>query len=248
MLEALQPRVRLRPCTHCVSGEPKGSPYLFPETHMHRGGVMTARRTRIFIDFWNFQLSWNATMNPKNCDWRALPAAVLKASSSVLGTVGLTDPLDLEETLLYASVDPVGEAALRGWLTGTIERLPSWRVSIRDRRPQPRRIHCRNCRSTTSACPNCHQQYVAKPEKGVDAAIVTDMLSLAWQETYDVAVLVSSDADFVPAVERVQERGLKVINAGWTARGMNSRLPAGARSIWTRLPLPSAASPTMRYG
>jgi uncharacterized LabA/DUF88 family protein len=60
---------------------------------------------------------------------------------------------------------------------------------------------------------------VSKPEKGVDAAIVTDMLSLAWQNAYDVAVLVSSDADFVPAVERVQERGLKVINAGWAGKG-----------------------------
>ncbi len=180
---------------------------------------MTARRTRIFIDFWNFQLSWNATTNGSKCDWRRLPPAILTASASLLGTVGLTDPLDLEETLLYASVDPVDEARLRTWLTGTIERLPSWRVSIRDRRPQPRRVHCRYCKTAISSCPTCQHVYVAKPEKGVDAAIVTDMLSLAWQNAYDVAVLVTSDADFVPAVERIQERGLKVINAGWVGKG-----------------------------
>jgi uncharacterized LabA/DUF88 family protein len=180
---------------------------------------VTARRTRIFIDFWNFQLSWNATTNGSKCNWRQLPPSILTAAASLLGTVGLTDPLDLEETLLYASVDPVDDARLRTWLTGTIERFPSWRVSIRDRRPQPRRVHCRHCRTTISACPTCQHAYVSKPEKGVDAAIVTDMLSLAWQNAYDVAVLVSSDADFVPAVERVQERGLKVINAGWAGKG-----------------------------
>jgi NYN domain len=183
------------------------------------GGSVTARRTRIFIDFWNFQLSWNATTNGSKCDWRLLPRAILGASASLLGTVGLAGSLDLEETLLYASVDPVGEARLRVWLTGTIERLPSWRVSIRDRRPQPRQIHCRHCRTAISSCPTCQQPYVTKPEKGVDAAIVTDMLSLAWQNAYELAVLVSSDADFVPAVERIQERGLKVINAGWSGKG-----------------------------
>ncbi|WP_182875518.1 NYN domain-containing protein [Microbispora sp. H10670] len=180
---------------------------------------MTARRVRIFIDFWNFQLSWNSAMNPEKCDWRALPPAVVQAVASVLASVNLTDPLDLEETLLYASVDPVADAPLRKWLTGTIERLPSWSVSVRERRSQPRQVHCRNCGTMTTACPSCGQSYMAKPEKGVDAAIVTDMLSLAWQDAYDVAVPVTSDADFVPAVERVQERGLKVINAGWSGKG-----------------------------
>ncbi|WP_424528171.1 NYN domain-containing protein [Sphaerisporangium viridialbum] len=44
------------------------------------------------------------------------------------------------------------------------------------------------------------------------------MLSLAWQDAYDVAVLLTSDADFIPAVERIQERGLKVINTGWSGK------------------------------
>ena len=52
------------------------------------------------------------------------------------------------------------------------------------------------------------------PEKGVDTAIVTDLLSLAGEEAYDVAILVSSDADHIPAVEWIQAHGRKVINAG----------------------------------
>jgi uncharacterized LabA/DUF88 family protein len=53
----------------------------------------------------------------------------------------------------------------------------------------------------------------------VDAALVTDLLALAWQGSFDVAILVSSDADFIPAVEHVQDKGLKVVNAGWRSSG-----------------------------
>lgn len=35
----------------------------------------------------------------------------------------------------------------------------------------------------------------------------------------EVAVLVSSDADMIPCVERVQEKGFKVINTVWPGRG-----------------------------
>lgn len=60
---------------------------------------------------------------------------------------------------------------------------------------------------------------MSSAEKGVDAALVTDLLSLAWQRAYDVAVLVSGDADYIPAVEYVQAQGLKVINAAWRSKG-----------------------------
>ena len=51
------------------------------------------------------------------------------------------------------------------------------------------------------------------PEKGVDTAIVTDLLSLAGEDAYGVAILLSSDADHIPAAEWIQARGRKVINA-----------------------------------
>ena len=47
-------------------------------------------------------------------------------------------------------------------------------------------------------------------EKGVDVALVTDMLKLAYSDAYDTAILISGDADFVEAVRAVQERGKKV--------------------------------------
>jgi len=44
-------------------------------------------------------------------------------------------------------------------------------------------------------------------EKGVDVALVSDLLSLAWEGAYDVAVIVSGDADFVGTIEKVKYKG-----------------------------------------
>lgn len=41
------------------------------------------------------------------------------------------------------------------------------------------------------------------------------MFSLAWANAYSVAILVTSDADYVPAVENLQAKGFKIINAAW---------------------------------
>ncbi len=47
-------------------------------------------------------------------------------------------------------------------------------------------------------------------EKGVDVNIAVDMLSMAMRDTYDTAILVSSDGDFAKAIEAVQETGKHV--------------------------------------
>jgi hypothetical protein len=119
-----------------------------------------------------------------------------RGSASVLAIMGITDVLDLEETLLYASAYSAGDASLRRWLTSTIERLPSWRVS-------PSRTQAAISDGALPALQNddeCVSElpatFVAKPEKGVDTAIVTDMLSPAWQDAYDIAVLIRPRHDY----------------------------------------------------
>jgi hypothetical protein len=52
-------------------------------------------------------------------------------------------------------------------------------------------------------------------EKGMDTAIVTDMVRLAWEDRWHAAVLVSADGDFVPAVEHLQQKGHAVVHAGF---------------------------------
>lgn len=58
-------------------------------------------------------------------------------------------------------------------------------------------------------------------EKGVDTAIVTDMVKFAWEGSLEVAILVSSDRDFIPAVQMLTAKGYKIINAHFPPTGMN---------------------------
>lgn len=55
-------------------------------------------------------------------------------------------------------------------------------------------------------------------EKGVDAALVTDFLSLAYSGAYDYAVLVSGDADFISAIDEVKRLGKKICVACFESR------------------------------
>ncbi len=51
-------------------------------------------------------------------------------------------------------------------------------------------------------------EYVS--EKGLDIALATDFISLAWEGAFDTAVIVSGDADYMEAIKRVKQKGRKV--------------------------------------
>ena len=54
-------------------------------------------------------------------------------------------------------------------------------------------------------------------QKGVDIMIATDLLRFAWEDRYDVAVLVSGDSDFSYAVQTVKDMGKHVEVAAFPA-------------------------------
>ena len=65
-------------------------------------------------------------------------------------------------------------------------------------------------------------------EKAVDVKLATDMTQL--QNIYDIALIVSGDQDYVPAVQVAKDSGKTVINVAFEAR--NGRLlPGGARRL-----------------
>ncbi len=70
-------------------------------------------------------------------------------------------------------------------------------------------------------------------EKGVDTRIVTDMIKLAWIDNYDVAVLLSSDRDFVPVVEFLDSKGFKTVHGAFPP--VASEL---TRACWGNIRLP----------
>jgi len=47
-------------------------------------------------------------------------------------------------------------------------------------------------------------------EKGIDVRMALDMVDLGLSKAFDAAVLVSSDRDFVPVAESLQNKGIKV--------------------------------------
>ncbi|MDQ2910034.1 MAG: NYN domain-containing protein [Actinomycetota bacterium] len=187
--------------------------------------------TRVFIDFWNFQLNWNDRAGGEKLDWTAIPRVLIAEAQKKVEAAGITEPLALEETLVYASYNPATEGKLRGWLESWLDRQPSFNVKIRVRKSKPRKVHCSVCKKDNDTC-ECGAPFMWAPEKGVDTAIVTDLLSLAGEDAYDVAILVSSDADHIPAVEWIQARGRKVINATWANDGFDLK-----RTCWAEIEL-----------
>lgn len=51
-------------------------------------------------------------------------------------------------------------------------------------------------------------------EKGVDVQIAVEMMRFAFQNKYDVAYLLSSDSDLIPAVKEVRSLGKEVVYIG----------------------------------
>jgi uncharacterized LabA/DUF88 family protein len=66
---------------------------------------------------------------------------------------------------------------------------------------------------------NINPQYYGKDrdrppqEKGTDVALSTRMLALAFTDAYDIAVLVSGDADMLPAIKEIKNVGKRVMVA-----------------------------------
>lgn len=52
-------------------------------------------------------------------------------------------------------------------------------------------------------------------EKGVDVKLAVDMLRLAYSNAYEIAILVSGDADFVLAIKAAQDFGKETINVAF---------------------------------
>ena len=68
-------------------------------------------------------------------------------------------------------------------------------------------------RTRTQTCPyeqNRECTLSTEIEKGVDVALVTKMISFGFKGTYDTAILVSGDADYVEAVQQIRDLGKRV--------------------------------------
>jgi uncharacterized LabA/DUF88 family protein len=185
------------------------------------------RSVQIFVDYWNFQLRWNERAGDARCNWANLPLVLMERIKSL----PLSDTLDYQGMRVYASCDTDDEN-LRRWLENFLERQPGTSVVALERRRRFDHIRCRACGYESGTCPSCGQPLVWSAEKGVESAVITDMYELAFSDALDVAVMVSSDSDFVFPVLALQRRGVKVVNAAW--RGAGADL---AKASWATVDL-----------
>lgn len=63
-------------------------------------------------------------------------------------------------------------------------------------------------------------------QKGIDIYLTTDMISLAFENAYDVAVLLSGDGDYVALIDLVKSKGKKVV-----VMSFSSCLSQGLREV-----------------
>ena len=122
-------------------------------------------------------------------------------------------------------------------------REPDWKVIRGDVLvdDDPKTLLCMRCERPVTACQRCGgEDIVALREKGVDMQLGADMVDGAWLHAIDarsatpnptlhVAILVSADADLIPAVRSVRSKGVRVVNATW--RTNTGRLPAHCDAI-----------------
>jgi uncharacterized LabA/DUF88 family protein len=171
---------------------------------------------RIFIDYWNFQLNIiNYYGKEFRLDWSKLSSLLIGKSADIIGSL-----LEYEGMNVYMSFDDnkTSDKHLKDWAKNVLDKFPGIDVTMLERKPR-NPFKCPDCHQEIIACPHCGKTMKATVEKGVDTAIVTDLISLAWENSWDYSILISSDKDFIPAVDMLNRKGFHVINAHFPPAG-----------------------------
>lgn len=176
----------------------------------------TALRIRIFVDFWNFSLSLRREDDSFMIDWKQVSKVFVAEAAQLLGGA-----VTYEAMHVYGSYDPAkpNDAKFKNWFTTWLDKLPGVHSVLLERQKKRNHIHCPLCHGEVSECPHCQGDLRGTEEKGVDTRIATELISLAWSNGYDVAIIVSADRDFVPVADFLQSRGIKVIHAAFPPSG-----------------------------
>lgn len=173
-------------------------------------------KTWVFVDFWNFQINLlERTAGKRSADWNKLPKYLMGEAARLID-----DGLSYMGTRVYLSYNPRSEKDrnLKHWASNVLSRYRAINVDIRERKPKGAPV-CQACHDEIYDCPHCGSKLQRTTEKGVDAALLTDLFRLAWDGAMDAAVLLTSDKDFIPAVEMLSNRGIKIINAHFPPEG-----------------------------
>ena len=174
-------------------------------------------RVRVFVDFWNFSLSLRSEDDSFRTVWEPIGALFAREAAKAVDDKA---KFSFDGIHVYGSYDPRGnDKAFKNWFTNVLDKMAGVHAVLLPRQRIRSAPKCPACQREVPKCASCGSDMRGTQEKGVDTAIVTDMIKLAWVDAYDVAVIVSSDKDFVPVAEFLQTRGLKVIHAAFPPKG-----------------------------
>lgn len=175
-------------------------------------------RMRIFVDFWNFSLAVRSQDQAFRIDWKKLGPLLTAEAAALVDNHSLPS---FEGLHVYGSFDPAKahDGKLRHWFTNVLDKMPGVHVTLLERQQKRGYPKCPVCHHEASKCEACQSDMRGTEEKGVDTRMVADMISLAWANAYDAAVLVSADRDFVPVADFLQTKGIKVVHGSFPPMG-----------------------------
>lgn len=175
-------------------------------------------RVRIFVDFWNFSLELRRQEDAFRIDWKPIG----NLFSQEAGKLAEPGALIIYEGMhVYGSYDHTkqSDAKLKNWFSNWLDKQAGINAIMVQRQKKKGYPKCPDCHQEATHCVSCGHDMRGTEEKGVDTNIVKDMISLAWEGAYDVALLVSADRDFVPVAEFLQTKGIKVIHGAFPPKG-----------------------------
>ena len=224
-----------------------------------------------FITTWNDIVHRSERALEHDVDWHALPsvlleevaewlkkmrrspAAVLYRGMHVYGTLFEDDYFRLLETMLAHEQTAPSKLPLPIRLRReTVERWREENAAHKQELTQEIRnvVGCTMVpvyRRTPKEDQLGKAQYTSggipiAPEKTLDTRIATDLIGDATFDSYDVALLVTEDSDFIPAVEFVQDmRGKQVVHVGFGGHSnelrsiCRHRIDLGRSNLYRRL-------------
>ena len=176
----------------------------------------TGYRYHVFVDFWNYTLSSQDESEKFSTDWKSLPKILTREAGTLVDAGALAIYAGMS---VYGSYNASKEKGLKNWAHSVLDTFPGVNAVFRPRTKVKGFPSCPVCHHQARKCSKCDSDMRGTEEKGVDTRLATDLVSLAWEEAYDVAILVTADQDFVPAAENLQKKGIKVIHAGFPPNG-----------------------------
>ena len=189
-------------------------------------------RVRVFVDFWNFSLSLQRVDPEFKVNWQTLGSFLAKEAGAIVDS---SSSITYEGIHVYGSYDPnkPKDSKLKNWFINTLDKMAGVSVVLQERQRKRGYPRCPSCQAEARICDACGGDMRGTEEKGVDTRIATDIVSLAWANGFNCAVLVSSDRDFVPVAEFLQTKGIKVVHGAFPPSGS-----ALSQKCWGHLNLP----------